>query len=206
MKQYTQGTAQILPRSAVIPRQTVTTSQFTRINCTFTAPSSGIIAANSIFIRQTDASIRTFFIDNLSVTVSADVNHGSDGSVDLALGTNWTDFGANTAGTTAAVRNTSVLYDTSGSVEKTTGATADRGIVNNLSINPAVSTQYLVTFYARSSNTFNDIRVRYSRDGGTNFVSCVDYNTQSLSTTAYTRITCIITTDGSAPSNPDPSY
>jgi trimeric autotransporter adhesin len=183
--------------------QTVTTAQFTRINCTFTAPASGIIAANSIFIRQTDATGRTFFIDNLSVTVSADVNHATDGSVDLALGTNWTDFGANTAGTTAAVRNTTVLYDTSGSVEKTTGATADRGIVNNMSINPAVNTQYLVTFYARSSNTFNDIRVRYSRDGGTNFVSCIDYNTQVVSTTAYTRITCVITTDGTVPSNPD---
>jgi hypothetical protein len=183
--------------------QTVTTSQFTRINCTFIAPASGITGLNSIFIRQTDAVARTFYIDNLSTTVSADVNHASDGSVDLALGTNWTDFGANTAGTTAAVRNTTVLYDTSGSVEKTTGATADRGIINNLSINPSINTQYLVTFYARSSNTFNDIRVRYSRDGGTNFASCTDYNTQSVSTSTYTKITCIFTTDGSAPSNAD---
>jgi hypothetical protein len=184
----------------------VNSATWTRITCTFTAAPSGttITAANSVMIRQTTGAVRTFYVDNLSINVSADVNHAADGSVDFALGSNWTDFGANTAGTTAAVRNTTVLYDTSGSVEKTTGATADRGIVNNLTIAPSTSTQYLVTFYAKlSSGSFTDIRVRYSRDGGTNFASCVDYNTQTVSTTAYTKITCVFTTDGTTPTNAD---
>lgn len=180
---------------------TATYSTWTRVDCSFIATAVG--ASNAIIIRHSDAVEHDFYIDNLSVTVSADVNHAADGSVDSALGTNWTDFGANTAGTTAAVRNTTVLYDTSGSVEKTTGATADRGVINNLGITPSVSTQYLVTLYARSSNSFNDIRIRYSRDGGTDFESCVDYNTQTVSTSAYTKITCVFTTDGSAASNPD---
>jgi hypothetical protein len=124
-----------------------------------------------------------------------------DGSVDDAgnFATNWT--AAPGGGT--VTRNTTIIYDTSGSAEVVTTATVGHGITNNMSITPTINTQYLVTFYARSSNTFNDIRVRYSRDGGTNFVSCVDYNTQSVSTVSWTRITCLLTTDGTTPTNGD---
>jgi hypothetical protein len=179
---------------------TVKAGAWSRVSCTFTAPASGMTANNSIFIRQTDATARTFYIDNLSVTVSADANHAVDGSVDDAtnFATNWTQIG----GATVA-RNTTTLYDTSASASVVTTATVGHGIRNNMSITPSVSTQYLVTFYARSSNTFNDIRVRYSRDGGTNFASCGDYNTQSVSTTGFTRITCLFTTDGTTATNPD---
>ncbi len=79
----------------------------------------------------------------------------------------------------------------------------DRGVRNNLDISPALNTQYLVTFYTRSSNTFNDIRVRYTPDGGSTFVSCVDYNTRSVSTTAFTRITCLFTTGATAVTDAD---
>jgi hypothetical protein len=150
-------------------------------------------------IRQTDATARTFYIDNLSINVNASATFAADGSVDSALGTNWTAFGV----LDGLTRDTSVIYDTSGSVNVDTPNAVDRGVRNNLSITPAVSTQYLVTFYARSSNTFNDIRVRYTRDGGTNFASCVDYNTQTVSTTAFTEITCLFTTDGTTATNPD---
>ena len=178
---------------------TVTEGKWTRINCSFTAPSSGITTSNAIFVRQSDATARTFYIDNLSVNVGAAANHAADGSVDLALGTNWTAFGT----LDALTRDTSTIFDTSGSVSVDTPNSADRGVRNNLSIAPDTETQYLVTFYARSSNTFNDIRVRYTRDGGTNFVSCVDYNTQSVSTSAFTRITCLFTTDSTTPTNAD---
>jgi hypothetical protein len=178
--------------------QTVTTGQWSRISCSFVAGGT-ITSSNSILIRQTDATGRTFYIDNLSVNVNASATYAADGSVDSALGANWTAFGA----LDALTRDTTVIYDTSGSVNVDTPSATGRGVRNNLSINPAINTQYLVTFYARSSNTFNDIRVRYTRDGGTNFVSCVDYNTQVVSTTGFTEITCLFTTDGTAPSNPD---
>ena len=178
---------------------TATNGIWTRITCSFTAPSSGITASNAIFIRHSDAVEHDFYIDNLSVTVSADVNHAADGSVDSALGTNWTNFGT----LDALTRETTIIYDTGGSVLVNTPNNADRGVRNNLTITPATSTQYLVSFYARSSNTFNDIRVRYTRDGGTNFVSCVDYNTQSVSTSAFTKITCLLTTDSTTATDPD---
>lgn len=188
--------------------QTVTTSIWSRISCTFTAPSSGITASNSIFIRQTDGTSRTFYIDNLSVTVDADVNHAADGSVDSALGSNWTQYDADGgAGTTTVTRDTSTIYDTSGSVSDVTTAHINEGVRNNLTITPEVSTQYLVTFYARSSNTFNDITVGFLPAGGNSApVSaqlCTDYNTQSVSTSGWTRITCIVTTPSSGISDPD---
>jgi hypothetical protein len=182
---------------------TVTTGIWTRISCTFTAPSSGITASNAIFIRQSDATARTYYIDNLSITVSADVNHAADGSVDDAgnFTTNWTSFGA---GTTAN-RDTTTIYDTGASARADTAASTDRGIRNNMAITPQVSTQYLVSLYARSSiaMTGTDFTVRYSRDGGTNFVSCTDYNTRTITTTGWTKVTCLFTTDSTTATNPD---
>jgi len=47
---------------------TLGTAGWTKITCSFT-PTGTITSANAIFIRQTDATARTFFIDNLSVTL-----------------------------------------------------------------------------------------------------------------------------------------
>jgi hypothetical protein len=180
--------------------QRVTTGSWTRITCSFTANASGITSSNAIFIGQSDATARTFYIDNLSVTVSANVNHAADGDVDDVgnFSTNWQATGGATV-----TRSTSTIYNTSGSTEVETTAVVGDGVRNNMAITPSVNTQYLVTLYARSSNTFNDIRVRYTRDGGTSFVECVDYNTRSVSTSTWTRVTCLFTTDGSAPTNAD---
>ncbi len=178
--------------------QRVTSGQWTRITCTFVAGGS-INSNNSILIRQSDGTSRTFYIDNLSINVNASASFAADGSVDVALGSNWTAFGT----LDSLTRETSVIYDTSGSVAVDTPNAANRGVRNNLSITPDTDTQYLVSFYARSTNTFNDIRVRYSRNGGSNFVTCEDYNTQSISTTGFTKVTCLFTTDGTTASNPD---
>lgn len=174
---------------------TVASSVWTRVTCTFTAAAVG--SSNSIIIRvpSTDATARTFYIDNLSVTVSAGVNHAVDGSVDSALGTNWQAIGGSVA------RSTTVIYDTSGSVAATTGAT-NRGVYNNMAsgITPAVSTQYRVAFYARGDGTnAATIAVNYSRDGGTTLTACQDYNTQTAQASAFTLITCFFTTDGTTP-------
>jgi hypothetical protein len=184
--------------------KTVTTGSWSRITCSFTAPASGITSSNAIFIRQSDSNsnARTYYIDNLSVNVSADINHAVDGSADDAgnFATNWTAYGA---GVTTA-RDTSVIYDTSASSRADTPNNSDRGIRNNMAITPQINTQYLVSFYARAgTGSINDLTVRYSRDGGTNFASCVDYSTQTITTASWAKITCLFTTDGTAPSNPD---
>jgi hypothetical protein len=182
--------------------QPVNTSVWTKVNCEFAAPAAGVTANNAILIRQTGAgTARTFYIDNLSVAIAADYNYATDGSVaDSAnFATNWP-----AASTATVSRSTSVGNDASDSAQVvTTGA--GQGVRNKLAINPLPSTLYRITAYAASSTAgFNNFTVRYSRDGGTSFVNCADYNTQTISSsvTAFTQITCYITTDAGAVTNP----
>ncbi|MFZ1258564.1 MAG: carbohydrate binding domain-containing protein [Candidatus Saccharimonas sp.] len=181
--------------------QTSATSIWKKVNCTFTAPASGITASNAIIIRQGSAAARTFYVDNISVTIAADFNLSSDGSVvdPVNFATNWSAV----AGATVT-RTTTAGNDASDSAQVVTTATAGQGVRNKLSINPLANTLYRVTAYAASSTAFTDFTIRYSRDGGTNFTACADYNTQTISTspTSFTMVTCYITTDGTAATNP----
>jgi hypothetical protein len=192
------GTAASVPCSTT---QAVNTSVWTKVNCAFAAPASGITANNAILIRQTTGTARTFYIDNLSATIAADYNYVTDGGVDdvTNFATNWSAV----SGATVS-RSTSVGNDASDSAQiVTTGA--GQGIRNKLAINPLSNTLYRVTTYVASTTSgFNNFTVRYSRDGGTNFVNCADYNTQTVSSsvTSFTQITCYITTDGSAATSP----
>lgn len=199
------GTTDSVP---CIVGQAIKTSIWTKVNCAFTAPSSGITANNSINIRQIGSGTsRTFFIDNISVTISADYNLATDGGVDdnTNFATNWNTAGLGTVGVT---RNTSDGYDASDSATAniTTGA-ANAGLRNHLSINPLPSTLYRISTYVKlNAGTFTDFKIRYSRDGSTtaggNYVDCVDYNTQVISTSAWTQVTCYVTTDSTAATNP----
>lgn len=179
----------------------VNTSVWVKVNCTFAAPSSGITSNNAILIRQTGSgTARTFYVDNLSVTIAADYNYATDGSVndDTNFATNWSSVSSATV-----TRSTSVGYDASDSVQAVTTGTG-QGARNKLSVNPLPSTLYRITVYASSSSALSTFTIRYSRDGGVNFVSCVDYNTQTISTptSEFTKVTCYVTTDATAPSNP----
>ena len=184
------------------PAASVTTSIWTKVNCAFAAPASGITTSNAILIRQTAAgTARTFYIDNLSVTIAADYNYATDGGVDdsINFATDW-----NSVAGAGVTRSTTVGNDASDSAQVTTTGTG-QGVNNQLSINPLQNTLYRITVYAASTTAgFNSFTVRYSRDNGTNFVSCADYNTQAISSsvTGFTKVTCYITTDGTAPTNP----
>ncbi len=183
---------------------TAATSVWTKVNCTFTTPSAGITSSNAIFIRQTAGTARTFYVDNLSVTIAADYNFATDGSVNdnTNFATNWS-YSTGT-GTGTVTRNTSDGYDASDSAQVAiSSGAANAGVRNALSSTPLPSTLYRMTVYAKlSSGTFTDFKLRYSRDGGTNFVDCVDYNTQTLSTSAWTKVTCYIQTDATTATNP----
>lgn len=188
--------------------QTVTSGQWKRISCTFTAAGT-ITSSNSILIRQTDATARTFYIDNLSVNVNASANFAGDGSADNAgtFATNWGDFEAGAAVTVS--QETAVIYEGSASAKAIiTPATANVGIRNNMSITPAISTQFLVSFYARSTTAMtSSMAVGFLPAGGnstpTGSAACTDYNTQSLAANTWTKITCLFTTPSSGISNPD---
>lgn len=185
-----------------ITGKAINTSVWTKVNCTFTAPASGITSSNAILIRQSSAgTARTFYVDNLSVTIAADYNYATDGSVSDStnFATNWSSVSSATV-----TRSTSVGNDASDSAQVVTTGTG-QGVRNKLSINPLTSTLYRITAYANiPSGAFSTFTARYSRDGGTSFVNCADYNTQTIVAAAseFTKITCYITTDGTAPTNP----
>jgi hypothetical protein len=179
-----------------------TTSAWTRVDCSFTA--TAVSATNAIIIRHSDAVEHDFYVDNLSVTVSADVNHAADGSADTAanigIGTlNWAAVNGSTV-----TQSTTVLYDSAGAVSVATAATATRGVYNKLSNNiaPSLNTLYRVAFYARGDGT-NGLSslVTYTPDNGTTTVNCKDYNTQAIAANAYTLVSCTINTGPTAITN-----
>mgnify|MGYP005812272935 CR=1 FL=1 len=181
--------------------QAVTTSVWRKVNCAFAAPASGITSNNAVIIRQTGATARTFYIDNLSVTIAADYNYATDGGVDddTNFTTNWTAASGATVSHSLTIGN-----DTSDSAQVAATGTG-QGVRNKLAINPLPNTLYRVTVYAATSTAgFNSFTVRYSPDNGTSFVSCADYNTQSISSslTDFTEVTCYINTNGTATTTP----
>lgn len=185
--------------------QAIKTSVWTKVNCTFTAPSSGITANNSINIRQVGSgTARVFYIDNISVTIAADYNYATDGTVNdnTNFTTNWTTTGTGSTVT----RNIADGQEASDSAQAviTTGGTY-RGVRNKLAISPLTSTLYRVSAYVKQTSgaAFTDFSIRYSRDGGTNFIDCVDYNTQTITST-WSQVTCYINTDSTAPSGSGP--
>jgi len=184
--------------------QTIQVSAWSKINCTVSIP-AGATSTNSIIIVQTGATAHTFYIDNLSVSLSADVNYATDGGADdtANFATNWTAVGSASVAADASVGN-----ERNTSARVTAGTAAGNGIRNILSINPFTgSTLYRVTVYAYISagtTPFNDFTIRYSPNAGTNFISCKDYNTQIVSTSPgdFAKITCYITTDNTAITTP----
>ncbi len=193
-----------------IINQAIKASVWTKVNCAFTASGSPS-AANSINIRQVGGgTIRTFFVDNVSVTIAADYNYATDGGVDdnTNFSTNWT---LATAGSATGTMSRDVLdgNDASSSAKITSlSNTANAGIRNKLSINPLQSTLYRISVYAKlAAGTFNDFKIRYSATGAqtagaANYIDCVDYNKQTITTSAWTQITCYITTDATTVTNP----
>lgn len=182
----------------------VLTSAWTKVNCSFKAPASGITSSNTIVIGSASSATRTYYVDNLSVSLAADLNYATDGNVNdnTNFATNW---GYTTGtGTGSIQRYTADGYEASDSalVNITSGA-ANAGLRNKLSVNPLTDTLYKVSVYATASvGSISDFKIRYSRDAGTNFVDCVDYNTQTITAGVWTQVTCYINTDSTAATNP----
>jgi hypothetical protein len=184
--------------------QIVNYSIWTKVNCAFTAPSAGISASNAILIRQTSGVTHNFYVDNLSVTISADYNYATDPGVDdqTNMTTNWSAVGGATV-----TRSTSFGNDTSDSAQATTTG-ASQGVRNKLSIKPLASTLYRVSVYVGASAAgLNNFNIKYSWDAGGHQVPCADYNTQAVSNLSvsgakFTQITCYIKTDANLVTSP----
>jgi hypothetical protein len=185
-----------------VANQTVPTSVWTKINCSFVAPVSGITATNAILIQQSDTIAHKFYIDNLSVTIAADFNYTTDGGADNAgsFTTNWPAIGAATV-----TQDTGVGNDTSDSA-KVVSSTANTGVKNKLSVFPLTSTLYRVTAYVAATASFSTFKIQYTYNNSTT-TDCLDYTyspTTTISTTltAFTKVTCYITTPATAVTSP----
>jgi hypothetical protein len=184
--------------------QSIAQTSWTKINCSFIAPSSGISTANIIRVEQASSgTARTFYVDNLSVTIAAGQNYATDGGVDSALGTNWVAIGG------SATQSTTNGYDTSDSAQVTTTASSASGIKNILSANPIasnVSTNYLYRISVQVQTqtvALSNFTIQYSYNNST-LTNCADYNTQAvpISSTQWTQITCIVQTPTNSPTAP----
>jgi len=179
--------------------QAIATRVWTKVNCTFTAPSASITSSNAIFIRQATATVRTFYVDNLSVTLAADHSYATDGSVDNsgAFSTNWPAIASATV-----TRDTSVGNDASSSA-KVVATTAGQGVKNKLSVNPIPDKLYRITAYVYATAAFSTFRVQYTyNDSAT--TTCDDYNSTTASTdsSSFKKITCYIKTPANTVTNP----
>jgi hypothetical protein len=184
--------------------QSIAQTSWTKINCSFITPASGTTTSNIIRIEQASAGTsRTFYLDNLSLTIAAGQNYATDGGVDSALGTNWIAIGG------SATQSTSNGYDTSDSAQVTTIASSTSGIKNSLSANPIPSTASTTYLYRISVQVqtqvaaLSNFTIQYTYNNST-LNNCVDYNTQavSVSSTQWTQITCIIQMPTTAPTAP----
>ena len=163
---------------------------FTIRNNPTTAINGGILEVQSAI------GTNLFSVNNIATEYVA--NGGAEDAATFA--TNWTDVG-----TTSTTRETTTVATGTGAVTYTANA-INEGVRNNLATSLATSTQYMVSFTARTaSGTWSsaNVQVAYSRDGGTDLESCTNQSTADFVSTTWTKFTCTITTDGTSPSNAD---
>lgn len=138
---------------------------------------------------------------SVNTKVTDSTEHASDGGVNdpANFGTNWTSVGD-----ASVSRITSDGQEAGDSVEVVTGTSAASGVRNHLAIAPAADTNYKLSVYAKltAGSEFNDFSIRYSPDGGANFINCSDYSSQSVALGSWTKISCNITTDQTVASDP----
>jgi hypothetical protein len=138
----------------------------------------------------------------LSINSSSSTEYATDGGVhdSVNFSTNWsTDFT-----NSSVTRNTSDGQDGNDSAQMNTGTAAWDGIKNKLSRSPQPNAHYRIVAYSKlvAGSAFTDLVVGYSPDGGTTFITCTDYSTQTITTTGWTQITCTMDTPENAATNP----
>ena len=163
---------------------------FTIRNNPTTAISGGILEVQSAI------GTNLFSVNNIATEYAA--NGGAED--DSTFTSDWTAV----SGTTIN-RETTTIATGTGSVEVIATGAGD-GVRNNLATDLATSTQYMISFTARTSSgtwTSANVEVLYSRDGGTDEEVCANASTEDFVATGWRKFTCTITTDATSPTNAD---
>jgi len=169
---------------------TVSTSGWTTFSCTFTTASSHS-GTPSIYIKQTDANIHTFYVDAVQLGRYSILSNASAEVTFTA-----SDWQKKTGSETSVTQVSTQAQDGSNSIQViTTGST--QGTKHNETLND--STQYNLTFYAKASGSnFSTMEAGYN-DGSSNIV-CI--TAQTVVTTGWTAYSCVFTTTSSHSGTP----
>jgi len=174
------------------------------INLGTNSASASIIArANTdsatAFVVQNSNAAQLLDIDTTNIT-NVVANGGAETSGSFT--TDYTLVGTASAPT----RDTTNFLSGVASASVAAGTTAGNGLRNNLASNPAVSSRYVISFAAKvvtGTSPWTDVTVNYSYNGGTNQTACTNYNTQTATSSAWTKITCYLDTPANAVTNAD---
>lgn len=147
---------------------------------------------------EVQSSIGTNFLSVNNRAVEYVANGGAE--TISTFNSDWLSIGAGTVNRYTTLTNVGTGQ---ASAEVNTPASINTGVRVRLVSNLATSTTYQVSFTGKlSSGSFNSLEVRYTRDGGGSTVPCATYSTQTLTTTGWSKVTCIFSTDSSAAVSP----
>jgi hypothetical protein len=171
-------------------------------NNTATSPVSIITtSAAKTFLLQAGAgfdSTTLFQVNNSNGASIFDIdttnnNVAPNGGAESAFAGEWFADGISGASNTTVSRTTTAGEFLSGSAAVKTVITPTTANVGASNLTGALTSghTYVVSFSAKSSTAWSDITVAFYKNSGTVDVTCSNYNTQTVSTTSWTRITCI---------------
>jgi hypothetical protein len=171
--------------------QSVNSVGWTTFSCTFTTGTTS--GTPYIYVKQTDATARTFYVDGVQLTRN---NILQNYSIEQAIAGNWTAKGT----PTTHARNTTGFYQGTANLEINTQAVANQGTKQSITLND--STTYSLSFYAISNSAaaLTTMEAGYSSDGATDNTVCT--TGQTLSTVGYQQYTCSFTTPSSHSGTP----
>jgi hypothetical protein len=170
--------------------QSVTSNGWTNFSCTFTTGTTS--STPYIYIKQTDSTARTIYIDAVQLTRFSIL---ANASVEQAVSAS--DWQKKTGSETSVARDTTEFVDGAGSVKTVTTAAVNQGVKQNITL--ADNTNYTLSFYAKNTGAaFTDMAAGYSSDGSTD-TNCMSAQTvvgTSTVTANWTKYTCTFVTPG----------
>jgi hypothetical protein len=172
--------------TSCLTAQTINTAGWTTLTCTFTTGTTS--STPYIYIKQTDATARTFFVDGVQLTRSWILQNYS---IESAIAGNWTTLGTPTS---APAQDATQAFIGTKSLKFTTSTTAGDGTKQAITLND--STAYSISFYAQGSGTaLTTMEAGYSSDGTTSGnTACITAQTVSNTSGAWLGFNCTFTT------------
>jgi hypothetical protein len=150
--------------TSCLTAQTITTSGWTTLTCTFTTGTTS--STPYIYIKQTDATARTFFVDGVQLTRSWILqNYSAEQALSAS---NWVLKGA-----AVATQDATQFYIGTKSVKVVTSANATGVDGTKQSITLNDSTTYSLNFYVLGNGTTCNMAAGYSSDGSTDNTVCI---------------------------------